>query len=323
MRILIVGGTRFVGRHITEAVLAAGHDVTVLHRGQTGADLFPQATHLLADRNEDLGALRGTRWDATIDVSAYRPRQVDALADALEGNAGHYVYVSTVSVYATPAQPQYAEDSPVLRLPEGPIPDEVTGQTYGPLKALCEERAVARFGPGTLIVRPTYVVGPGDHTGRFTYWAQRLARGGEVLAPGHADRPIQVIDARDQAAFVVAGLASGLSGTFNTVCPSMPFGTLLERIAAAVAPPGTLLTWVDPEILLAAGESGATLPLWYAGDEDDALVNTASPAAAVQNGLRNRPLEETVRDVLADPAPTAYLTPEREADLLAQWHSRS
>ncbi|NUT35733.1 MAG: NAD-dependent epimerase/dehydratase family protein, partial [Hamadaea sp.] len=249
MRILIVGGTRFVGRHITEAVLAAGHDVTVLHRGTTGADLFPQATHLLADRNEDLGALRGMRWDATIDVSAYRPRQVDALADVLDGGAGHYVYVSTVSVYATPARPQYGEDSPLLRLPDGPIPDEVTLETYGPLKALCEERAAARFGPGILIVRPTYVVGPGDHTGRFTYWARRLARGGTVLAPGHADRPIQVIDARDQADFVVGALAGGLSGTFNTVCRSMPFGQLLDRIAAAVAPAGTTLTWVDPDFL--------------------------------------------------------------------------
>jgi len=159
VRILIVGGTRFVGRHIVETALVAGHEVTLLHRGRTGGDLFPDATHLLADRNGDLGVLAGGRWDATVDVSAYRPVQVSTLAAALGGNGGHYVFISSVSVYEPPAAPGYAEDSPVRELPPGPVPDTVTDETYGALKVLCERAAVEHFGPGTLVVRPTYVIG--------------------------------------------------------------------------------------------------------------------------------------------------------------------
>jgi 2'-hydroxyisoflavone reductase len=319
VRILIVGGTRFVGRHIVTVALAAGHEVTLLHRGRTGADLFPDATHLLADRNGDLAVLAGRRFDATVDVSAYRPAQVSALAAALGGNGGHYAFISSVSVYEPPAAPGYAEDSPVRELPPGPVPDRVTDETYGALKVLCERAAVEHFGPGTLVVRPTYVVGPWDHSGRFGYWVHRLARGGEVLAPGYPDRAIQLIDARDLAAFVVGGLDSGLAGTFHTVAPWMSFDALLTRVAAEVAPPGTRLVWADPGFLLDRGETGATLPLWYAGDDGDALVNTADPGAAIQAGLTLRPLPESVRDTLHEPAVPGFLRPAREAELLAEW----
>ena len=322
MRILIIGGTRFVGRHITQAALAAGHEVSLVHRGQTGAGLFPEAEHLLADRNGDLGVLKGRVWDATIDVSAYRPRQVTQLAEALDGNGGQYVYISSVSVYAPPAVPGYGEDSPVLRFPEGPVPEEITAQTYGPLKVLCEDEAVARFGAGTLVIRPTYVIGPHDHSGRFTYWVQRIARGGEVLAPGRADAAVQTIDARDQAAFIVGAVEAGRSGVFHTVGPSMAFREMLERIAAVVAPAGTRLTWVEPEFLLAAGQDDGTLPLWYAGNEDDAMVQTADPAAAVAAGLVLRPLEDTVRDLAGEPEAVGFLTAAEEARLLARWAER-
>jgi 2'-hydroxyisoflavone reductase len=320
MRILIVGGTRFVGRHITAAALAAGHEVALLHRGRSGAELFPEATHLLADRNGDLGVLSGTRWDATIDVSAYLPRQVSALASALAGNGGHYVYISSVSVYETPAAPGYAEDSPVRTLPPGqPVPDTVTDETYGALKVLCERAATEHFGADSLLVRPTYVIGPWDHSGRFTYWVHRLARGGVVLAPGHADRPVQVIDARDLAAFVVHGAATRLGGTFHTVTPSMSFGSLLTQVAAEVAPPGTRLVWVEPRFLLDRGQTGETLPLWYAGDDEDVTLNTADPAAATKAGLTERPLSESIRDARPDEPVPGFLSPEREADLLAEW----
>ena len=319
MRILIVGGTRFVGRHVTEAALAAGHEVAVLHRGQSGSDLFPEALHLQADRNEDLSVLNGTQWDATIDVTAYFPKQVTDLARALDGNGGQYVYISTVSVYEPPAAPEYSEDSPVRRLPGGQVPDVIDEHTYGPLKALCEEAAVESFGPGTLVIRPTYVIGPYDHSGRFTYWAQRIARGGEVLAPGFPDRAIQLIDARDQAAFIVAAVGAGLSGVFHTVGPTMPFSRMLEQIAETVAPEGTRLTWVDPQFLLNAGQTGASLPLWYAGDEDDARVNTASPAAAVKAGLVLRPLAESILDVSRAEQVTGFLEPQEESRLLAEW----
>jgi 2'-hydroxyisoflavone reductase len=308
MRILIIGGTRFVGRHLTEAALAVGHEVAVLHRGTTGAGLFPQATHFTVDRDGDLGMLRGTRWDATIDVNAYRPGQVSALAEALGDGAGHYVLVSTVSAYDTPAHAGYAEDSPLLATDEG----------YGGLKVLCEHAARAAFAH-TLVVRPTYVIGPYDHIGRFTYWVRRLARGGEVLAPGRPDVPIQLVDARDHAAFIVNGIASGLSGTFHAVGEPMPFSAMLEQIASVAAPTGTTLTWADPQFLLDAGETGDTLPLWYAGDDNEALLNTADPSAVVAAGLVNRPVAETARDLLDAEVPErGYLTPEREAELLAE-----
>jgi len=211
----------------------------------------------------------------------------------------------------------------VRELPRGPVPDTVTDETYGALKVLCERAAARHFGPGTLIVRPTYVIGPWDHSGRFGYWVHRLARGGDVLAPGYPDRPIQLIDARDLAAFVVRGVTSRLAGTFHTVGPWMSFDALLTRVAAEVAAPGTRLgtrlVWVDPGFLLDRGETGETLPLWYAGDDGDALINTADPAAAVRAGLTLRPLAESVRDTLQDPAVSGFLRPDREADLLAEW----
>ena len=320
MRILIIGGTRFVGRHIADAALTAGHDVALLHRGRSGAELFPSATHLIADRNDDLGVLAGTEWDATIDVSAYLPGQVDALAEALSLGAGHYVYISSVSVYLPPERPGYDESAPVRELPPGPLPETVTDENYGALKVACERAAIEHFGLSTLVLRPTYVIGPWDRSGRFTYWVHRLMRGGEVLSPGYPDRAIQVIDARDHAAFALHGVESGVSGVFHTACQHMAFGELLERIAAEVAPAGTKLTWVGPEFLLEAGETGETIPLWYAGDDGDAAINTADPAAALRAGMTLRPLAESIRDIAKEP-PVAkgFLTPGRETELLARW----
>lgn len=321
MRILIIGGTRFVGRHITSAALDAGHEVTLVHRGQTGASLFPEATHLMADRDQDLGVVKGRNWDATIDVNAYRPRQVAELAAALAGNGGQYVYISSVSVYATPAAAGYTEDSPVQRFPEGE-PADITEQTYGPLKALCENEAFVRFGENTLVIRPTYVIGPHDYSGRFTYWVQRIARGGEMLAPGHPEAAIQTVDARDQAAFIMTALAHGRGGVFHTAGPSMTFREMLDRVATVVAPSGTRLTWVDPGFLLEAGLDGQKLPLWTAGDESEALINTADSAAAVAAGLAVRPLEDTVRDLSVEPEVAGYLQPAEEADVLSRWAAR-
>lgn len=323
MRILMIGGTRFVGRHITQAALDAGHEVTLLHRGESGTDLFPQAVHVYADRNRDLSPLCGAEWDVTIDVSAYLPKQVADLALTLEGSGGQYVYISSVSVYEPPAKPGYSEDSPVQKLPPGQVPEVVDEKTYGPLKVLCEQAAVSRFGPDTLVIRPTYVIGPYDHSGRFTYWVQRIARGGEVLAPGFPDRPIQLIDARDQAAFIVSAVGRRLSGTFNTVGRWMPFSGMLEQIAETVAPTGTRLTWLDPQFLLDEGQTGSSLPLWYAGDDDDALINTASGAAAVREGLVLRPLAQSIRDILeSEPAATGVIDPAEESRLLAEWAGR-
>ncbi len=299
MRILLIGGTRFVGRHVVEAALTAGHDVTLFHRGQTGADLFPDVEHRIGDRNSDLSALAEGRWDATVDTCAYFPRQVHVIADALGDRAGHYQQVSSVSAYASPASRGYREDAPLANL-DDPSVEEVTDETYGGLKVLCERVAVERFGPSSIIVRPTYVVGPDDYSWRVPWWVARLARGGEVLAPGPADAPSQVIDARDMGAWMVGLLERGESGAFHAVGPSSTFtwGEQLETIASSVAPEGTTLRWVDSDFLLEAKLDDSTLPLWP-GADPDMLMMTADPAAALATGLKIRPLAETVRDTLA------------------------
>ncbi|SOB79403.1 NAD-dependent epimerase/dehydratase family protein [Streptomyces sp. 1331.2] len=322
MRILIMGGTRFVGFHLAGAAIAAGHDVTLLHRGRSGAHLLPEATHLIADRDADLSVLNGREWDATVDVSAYYPRQIRDLAAALgPGAAGRYLLVSSLSVYDTPATPGYTEDSP-LRPADGPEPEAVKADTYGILKVQCERAARQAFGPDTLLVRPTYVIGPQDYTRRFDYWVQRLARGGEVLAPGRPDAPIQVVDARDLAAWMLALLERKASGAYHAATPPPhTMGDLLAAVASAVAPDGTAITWVAEDFLRAADVPERALPLWPAHPMVLA-TSTADPAAALATGLTLRPVAETARDIPAfEPLPDT-LTPDREAELLAAWHRR-
>src|SRR4051812_29839426 len=172
MRILVIGGTRYVGRHLVEAALVAGHEVTLVHRSPT--TLFPSARHVLTDRNGDLSALADGEWDATVDVCAYLPAQVRSLATALGDRGGHHLFVSSVSVYADPPGPGGDEDSTLLPV-AGDGVDEVTGTTYGPLKVACERAATAAYGDRLAIVRPTYVVGPNDPTGRYPWWVRRMA----------------------------------------------------------------------------------------------------------------------------------------------------
>ena len=332
MRILTIGGTQFIGRHFVRAALDGGHEVTIFHRGRTGAGLFPQATHLTGDRDQDLGALAAGRWDATVDFCAYRPGQVRALAAALGGRGGQHVLISSVSAYRTPAPSGFGEDWPLAELAD-PEVQEVTDATYGGLKAACERAALDAYGPAaTTIIRPTYVIGPCDHSYRLTWWVERLARGGRVLAPGDPADPIQVIDARDLAAWMVALLDRSVTGTFHTASPEPPFGfgPLLDAIAAEVAPAGTQLTWVDSEFLRAAGLDDSALPLWPGVNMEDASLSAASSAAALAAGLAPRPLGQSVADIHAHEAasPTAVpagtgIDPAREAELLAAWAARS
>ena len=331
MRILIMGGTRFVGRHITQAAVDGGHDVTLFHRGQTGPDLFPAAGQLRGDRNSegDLAALRGGQWDATVDVNAYLPGQVRALAGALGGRGGHQLFISTTSVYRTPVASGFGENAPLIELAE-PIVEKFTLEDYGGLKVACERAVLELHGLGSTVIRPTYVIGPHDYSGRFTWWVNRIARGGEVLAPGDADDPIQVIDARDMASWAVSLLENSVAGIFHAVSPPPPFGfgQLLEAIAARVAPPGTTLTWVGKDYLLASGLDDAALPLWPGGDSESE-INAASPAAALAAGLAPRPLSQSIDEIRAaeQHSPAASpdgvgLAPEREAELLAGWARR-
>ena len=327
MRILVIGGTRFVGRHIVEAALAAGHDVTLLHRG-TGADLFPELEHLHVDRDAGFDVLADRSFDATVDTSAYFPRQVSAVADALGARAGRYLVISSTSVYARPDGPGFSESSPTVE-PAADDVTEVTETTYGPLKVAVENVARERFGARATVVRPTYVIGPYDHTERFTYWVERIAEGGEVLAPGNPRDPIQVIDARDMAAWIVRLLENDVAGTFHAVSPDAGFcfRDMLDVIREEVAPEGTWFTWVDQQWLLDQGENGSTLPLW---GEDDPWIeaNAADPEAAEATGLDPRFLPASIRAVLTyakqhpDRPRGPAITRARESELLAAWHAR-
>jgi 2'-hydroxyisoflavone reductase len=330
MRVLVIGGTRFVGRHMAEAAVARGHDVTVFHRGKTGTDVVPEATHILGDRDHDLHLLADGHWDATIDACAYVPRQVAELAAALGDRSGQLAFVSTVSVYAEPMPNNSDENAPMATL-DDPTTEVVDDKTYGGLKVLCEQVALDRFGPNTLIVRPTYVVGPHDYTHRFTYWVERIAAGGRVLAPEPRDYGIQVIDARDQATWTIEMLEKQTAGAFHTVSPPPPFTfeDMLKAIVEAVGPDGTSLEWVDSAFLTDHGVDGNELPLWAEGIPDDPGM-ACDPSRVLAAGLSPRPLAQTITETLAHER--AGRTPggegtgmsrERETELLTAWSKRS
>ena len=330
MDLLLMGGTRFLGRHLAEAALAAGHRVTLFHRGRTGADLHPGAERVLGDRDGGLGALAGRRWDAVVDFCGYVPRVVGASASALREAAGHYTFVSSISAYAMPFTPG-ADEAHALATLADPAVEEVTGETYGGLKAACERTARDGFGDTrVLVVRPGLIVGPHDPTDRFPYWPRRIARGGEVLAPGVPEMPVQVIDVRDLAAWMLGMVERGVTGVFNAVGPveTLTLRRCLERIASALGA-SPRVTWVDEAFLLERSvEPWMGLPLWVTGE--DVGHSAVSGARAREAGLRFRPLEDTARDTLAwdtaradaARADSPALKPEREAELLAEWAAR-
>ena len=299
MKILVIGGTRFVGKHFVAAALAAGHEVALFHRGRTGSDLFPEATHLTGDRNSDLEALTEGEWDATVDVCAYVPSQVRSLAEVLEERGGRYLFVSSVSAYAPPEGPGIDEDAPLAQL-DDPSTEDVTDQTYGGLKALCEAAALDAFGPHTAIVRPSYVVGPDDATWRFSWWVDRIGRGGMVPVPEPRDTPMQWVDARDLGAFMLRLLEEGVAGAFHAANPEPVFTweQTIDGIAAAVAPEGTELVWVPMEAAQECGFPEGTIPLW-AADDPEIWGLGVDPSRAFAAGLTPRPLADTVRDTLA------------------------
>ena len=324
MRILILGGTKFLGRHVADASLARGHELTLFNRGQTNPDLFPEAERLRGDRDGDLSALEGRAFDAVVDTSGYVPRIVRDTLDALS-EVGHYTFVSSISVYADLSQPP-TESSPVGTLDRET--EEVDGETYGPLKALCEAAVRARF-PDAFVVRPGLISGPWDPTGRFTYWPVRVADGGQVLAPAPPEAPAQIIDVRDLAEWIVDAAERRLAGTYNAICEPFSFEQMLET-CRRVAHSDAELVWVDPEFL-AEHEVGEwmDLPLWIR-DAAFARMLEVDPTAALANGLRIRPLEQTVADTLewartdAGSAlePPAGLDRAKERVILDAWLSK-
>lgn len=320
MRLLVLGGTVFLGRHLVAAALARGHEVTLLNRGRHGAGLFPEAERLVGDRDGSMDALRGRAFDAVVDCSGYTPAQVERALAALDTGSPHVVFVSSISAYAgfEPGK-VYDEGAPLAAGDSG----------YGALKARAEE-ALARALPDRhALVRPGLIAGPHDPTGRFTYWPERIARGGEVLAPGRPARPVQFIDARDLADFCLALAERRKSGAFNAIGPRLPMASLLEA-CRTVAASDARFTWLPDEQLLVLGVAPWTgLPLWLPeSDPQFGGMLLADLSRARAAGLRTRAVEETVADTLAwaraprEPGRdasklVATLSPEREAECLA------
>jgi 2'-hydroxyisoflavone reductase len=323
----MLGGTVFLGRHVVEALRARGHGVTLFHRGQRGADLFPDLERVLGDRATDLDRLpQDATWDTVVDTSGFVPGAVATSARVLRERAGRYVFISSISVHDM-SQPRIDESSPTLELPDGASRDEMIPKTYGPLKYLCEQEAITAFGADrTFVVRPGLIVGPHDPTDRFTYWPVRFARGGDVLVPDALDMPVQYVDVRDLAAFVVHAIERGYSGVVNTVGPAAPttLGALLAACAAASGS-GANVVRVDRALLRTwNAEPWSALPVWSEdGFGYDGITRT-DPSRGIALGLRHRPVEETIADTLRwaqherGGAPfKAGLTPAREAALLA------
>jgi 2'-hydroxyisoflavone reductase len=325
MKLLVLGGTRFLGRHLAGAALAAGHKVALFNRGLSGPGLFPQAERLRGDRDGGLSELEGRRFDAVVDTSGYVPRVVRASAELLAPNAGHYTFVSWISVYRE-ERPGVNETAPVATLADESV-EEVTDETYGALKALCEREVLRAFPGRSLIVRPGLIVGPFDPTDRFTYWPVRVARGGEVLAPDPESRLIQIIDGRDLAGWILEAAERGTTGPFNATGPAEPLtmGSLLDA-CLDVGGNDTRFTWVAEEFLLGNGVGPwVELPLWTP-DGDGMKV---SIERALASGMTFRPLSQTIADTLLwamgrhlETEPKAGLARDRESALLAAWNSR-
>lgn len=330
-RILILGGTMFLGPELVEAARARGHTLTLFNRGKTNPQLFPDVEKLHGDRKSDLTALRGRTWDAVIDTSAHVPKVVKASAELLRDAVKTYVYVSSISVYAEPMPKDGPDEDAALAVLTKET-DEVTNETYGAQKALSEKAAAAVFQGRTLAIRPGLIVGPNDPSDRFTYWPARFGEGGDVMAPGAPTDPAQLIDVRDLAAWTIAMIERGDVGTFNAVGPhpGMGMGQMLEACRRAAAAPATV-TWVDAPFL-EAQKVGAwmDMPVWV-GTGDDAALARTKIARAVQKGLAFRPLEDTARDTLAWwrslPAERraktkAGLARAREAEVLAAFRAQ-
>ena len=296
LSILILGGTGFIGPHMVEQAQQRGHTVTLFNRGKTNSDLFPNVTTLIGDRDSQLDALQGKSWDAVIDNSGYVPRHVRESAQLLAGSVEQYLFISTISAYADYSASGIDEDYPLGTMEDETV-EQVTGETYGPMKALCEKAVADAFPSGTTIVRPGYIVGPGDRSDRWTYWPVRVDQGGTVLAPGNPDDPVQIIDARDLAKFTVGLLERSVTGKFNAVGleQPVPMGEMLKTIKS-VANSDATFQWVDAETLR---EHNATVPIWSPPDGEYAGVHRVSNSRAVAAGMTYTPLSTTARDTLA------------------------
>lgn len=336
-RILVLGGTGFLGPHFVRSAQAKGHELTLFNRGKTNPHLFPDTEKLVGDRDGKLDALKaevdkGRRWDVVVDTSGYVPRIVRDSATLLAEAADYYMFISSISVYADPSKAGLGEADDVGKL-DDPSVEEVTGETYGPLKALCEEAAEEVFPGKACRIRPGLIVGPGDPTDRYTYWPVRVSEGGKMIAPGNPDDPVQLIDARDLADWMVVCSEQGHTGIYNAAGPETVL--TIEQLLAACAE-GTEaspeLVWIDAEFL---GEKKVEpwmhMTVWVPPDSDFGGMGSVQNAAAVGAGLKFRPQADTARDTLAwwreqdeerRAKPRAGLARDRETEVLAAWAAR-
>jgi 2'-hydroxyisoflavone reductase len=331
--LLMLGGTDFIGPHLTEQALARGFKVTHFNRGKRDPDGVPGVETLIGDRKGDLEALRGRRFDAVIDNTGYVPKHVKRSVEILAPNVGYALFVSSISAYASFAKPN-DETSPTGTL-ANVDEEEVTNESYGPMKALCERYTLEGFPGRASIVRPGYIVGPRDGSDRFTYWPVRTARGGEMLAPGTPRDPVQIIDVRDLAAWMLDLVAARTTGLFNAVSAPDQFtmGGLIDACRAVVGPGAATPTWVPESFLFERWKrEEVDIPPWspMTGEFAAASLNATDRARAT--GLRIRPLDDTVRDTLAwfrtlpperQAALRAGIKPEIELETLEAWRAKA
>jgi len=333
MHLLIIGGTIFLGRHLVPAALKRGHTVTLFNRGQHNPDLFPEVEKLHGDRKteEGLAVLDDRRFDAVIDTCGYVPRVVRLSAERLAGRVKTYCFISSISVYANFRTPGIDESAPVGTLEDTTV-EEVTGESYGPLKALCEHAVSTLFPEGALNIRPGLIVGPDDPSDRFTYWPHRIARGGEVLAPDNPNRNTQIIDVRDLAGWTIHLLEQGTTGVYNATGPQQPlsYGALFDT-CRTVSGSDARFTWVDEAFLQQEGvQPWMELPLWVPTSDPDTLgFDAINITKAIAAGLTFRPIAETIQDTLTwdatRPQEDAWkhtLSPDKERTVLEHWHAR-
>ncbi len=330
LRILFIGGTGFIGPHMVQAALDRGHKPTLFNRGKTNPQLFPTVEKLVGDRDGGLKVLEGRQWDAVIDTSGYLPRLVRDSAQLLKRAARHYLFISTGDVYQDFSVERLDESAPLVTLAD-PASEDVS-KYYGPLKVLCEREVRAAFPEHNTIVRPGWIVGPGDNLNLFTYWPVRIKRGGEVLAPGDPTDPVQIIDARDMAEWIVRMLESGTTGDYNAFGPAsdLSIAEFLYGIRAVVSSE-VRWTWVTTDFLLERNvKPWRDIPIWYPPIGDHKGNGLISPRRAIAAGLTYRPLADTARDTiewfesLGEPweggtGRRPGLPAAREAELLSEW----
>jgi 2'-hydroxyisoflavone reductase len=343
LKILVLGGTGLIGPPMVEYALARGHEVTLFNRGKTNAQLFPDVERITGDRNDDLSGLEkavadGRRWDAVIDNTASIPRWVTESAGLLADSADVYLYTSSISAYADSSVPGADETAAVGQISaedEAKVltNKDITGENYGPLKARCEEEARKAFPEATIVVRPGLIVGPGDYSDRFTYWPVRIYRGGEVMAPGNPDDPVQFIDCRDLGEWYIRLVENRAVGTYNGTGPRSPMSIagMLYGIRATVDNEISF-TWVDADFLDKHGvEAWMHMTVWVPPVGEYAGFAASGIQRALDAGLTFRPLADTATATMdywnslpedRRAEPRAGLPADKEAEVLAAWHAR-